>query len=507
MSIKYIYAPRKRSELINFNLSNNREIIENVLNHLFSENLKDFYVFQNYFEFTLHISTDAKILRKMGHSLSNDLGYSYHFRRKPERMYAIASRNDNYINIELLDFDLCKMDADALRKRIHRANMYKEVAGEWANRMSYVDIYSTQLTLEEFEKCFGEPWNPQNEGEECLYNVDLVHRRVEGRIDDQQKKDGFFVIEHLFTGDEHYMEYDDIVKIVQSHPCSQDKEILERIDNLISLEDKDILTVDPAELKTVLPEGTQSYTFTVHNVGQGLATSLARDNQCVFYFDYGMAYGRNKRTGPQQIDLSIAHQAVIVLSHIDEDHWCGYRVNANALQATWIIPKQKLEKKFKVLLGHIIYAGGRILFHKGIQYNNLEIGHIDHSNIQPSRQHRKKTLKHETGYAMYLHGNDEKGNDRYIVVSGDQDYDYQDSNNLRNINLLVACHHGGAYSWSTKVKPPAPANQNSLVVYSYGEGNSYGHPTRRMDYINNGWCTQFDTPGSMGYKETIDITL
>lgn len=115
------------------------------------------------------------------------------------------------------------------------------------------------------------------------------------------------------------------------------------------------------------------YTFTVHNVGQGLATSLAcADKDPFFYFDFGMAYGKNKHTLSMFFELLIDKEAVIVFSHVDKDHWFGYVRNGTALKATWIMPDQKDRNgklrwkwQFVKLLAAIRGNVGRILINEG----------------------------------------------------------------------------------------------------------------------------------------------
>lgn len=57
-----------------------------------------------------------------------------------------------------------------------------------------------------------------------------------------------------------------------------------------------------------------------------------------FYFDYGIVCRRNKFTLPYDVELPIAEGATILLSHVDEDNWCGYRINPDALKCRWMIP-------------------------------------------------------------------------------------------------------------------------------------------------------------------------
>ena len=263
--------------------------------------------------------------------------------------------------------------------------------------------------------------------------------------------------------------------------------------------------------KTEISHTMADYTFTVHNVGQALATSLEEKNkEPFFYFDYGIAYGPNKFTLPDDAKLPISENATILVSHMHEDHWCGFRINPKALKCKWIIPQQpkQLSKAYKKILasvrssgGHIVCAanGLNIVKVKGID-NCMVVGNAA-SAIKPSRVPKNA---HETGSALYIFGQNNHG-DYKISVSGDQEYDYQDNNYINDINLLVACHHGGDYSWSKKATVPKPNAFENEIVYSYGEDNTYNHHTKIGDYKNQGWNSEHHTAKHCDYS--IDLNL
>ena len=90
-------------------------------------------------------------------------------------------------------------------------------------------------------------------------------------------------------------------------------------------------------------------------------------------------------------------------------------------------------------------------------------------------------------------------------MSGDQDYDYQDDYYLSNVNLLVACHHGGEYSWSKETEIPGCNTHENKIVYSYGDGNKYNHPSHVAEYLESGWRVEHHTPIDGNYE--IDLKL
>ncbi|SFV01840.1 hypothetical protein [Butyrivibrio sp. INlla21] len=248
--------------------------------------------------------------------------------------------------------------------------------------------------------------------------------------------------------------------------------------------------------------GRVPYVFKVHNVGQGLATSLQK-RDCIpsLYFDYGT----NKGAVHPGLFLEVDEEkTIIALSHVHEDHWNAFRTNIRALRCTWLVPDQTGKCLYSSFLAAILILGGRFyIYGTNIDLHKAYIGHAG-STIDPTRAPNLKS-NHQDGYAMYIEGSTEEKEFYKIVVSGDQDYDYQDPVRYENPDTLVACHHGGEYCWSKKFAGIAPADDYSIVVYSYGAGNTYGHPSKTADYVGWGWNNEHRTEVNGTYS--IDIWL
>lgn len=244
--------------------------------------------------------------------------------------------------------------------------------------------------------------------------------------------------------------------------------------------------------------------FTVHNIGQGLATSLSEINKIPFlYFDYGMTADKNS-TNIKALPVD-CNNTVIILSHVHEDHWCAYRKNNMALNCTWYVPDQVGKGIYYQFLARISANNGKaILYKKGFTINNFEICHSTTSLIN-SKRNPKPTKTHETGYGMYITATtSDNEKPLKILVAGDQDYDYQNPQYLKDIDILVACHHGGSYCWSKKFAGITPASDSSTVIYSYGIGNKYKHPTKTSGYQNWGWLQEHYTAKDGDFTVTIN---
>lgn len=510
MAILYRYAPSNRN-LKPVNLLLYEQQITAVFDEMFGNNLKDIRVYETYFEFILECSVPLVFLQKMGRRLQHSLQFSFHFRRQVVEMYALVTKDDDFFSVTFLDRTVCELPPQALAERVRTSRSYREDAGEWANRVNYLTLYTAQLSKESFARLFPLAYIPDERSESgSLILVRLQHRRMEVRPQEESvfhlSSDSFFepffIFDHLYTGDRHYGEYADLARLVSCEPAHDDR-IAEHIYELLSLDGAHIPTVLPEQLSTWLPSGEQQYVFRVHNVGQGLATSLEYNGARILYFDFGIACRRNIKTLPPHVDLTIAEDGVIILSHTDEDHWCGFRKEPLGLSATWIIPRQHSKVLFSKAVAAILLNHGKVYYNPGhLHCHDLMVANAS-STLCPVR---KPSDFHQTGYAMYLHGKDPDGAPRNIAISGDQDYDYQPQAQLHGLHLLVACHHGGEYSWNSRCSLPSPANESSLIVYSYGVNNSYKHPSQTREYDLAGWRNRFDTPAG-DYLELITLSL
>lgn len=507
MAILYRFGPKGR-RLRSVNLLQYEQQITGIVDEVFGDNLKDVYVYKAYFDFTLERSVPFSSLQEMSWQLQRSLHYQFH--RLAVKMYALVTQEDDFFSVSFLDQTVCDLSPQALAERVRASRSYREDAGEWANLVNYLTLYTAQLSRKSFARFFRRCYslNGYFEGD-GLFLVRLQHRRMEARPQEEIYFSSgpfptpSFVFDHLYTADRNYGEYADFARLVSCEPARDDR-IAARIRELLSLEGAHIPPVPPALLSTRLPSGEHPYVFRVHNVGQGLATSLEYNKTRILYFDFGIAYGRNIKTLPPHVDLTIAEQGIIILSHTDEDHWCGFRKEPLGLSATWIIPRQRSKAPFSKAVAAILLNHGKVYYNNpnGLSCGNLIVAHAS-STLRPGRNPHDF---HQTGYAMYLSGKDPDGNSRNIAISGDQDYDYQPQAQLQELHLLVACHHGGKYSWSRRCSPPSPADNSGLVVYSYGVNNSYMHPSETRAYELAGWHNRFDTPAG-DYFEEITLSL
>lgn len=267
------------------------------------------------------------------------------------------------------------------------------------------------------------------------------------------------------------------------------------------------------------------YDFIVWNVGQGLATTICGkigEKKHNIFFDFGS----NKVKTIPKLKEEIEYAKMVFLSHVDRDHWRLIDEYEEINNCKWVVPyKQKgiIGLELRKRLAIINTIGGRVEYIK----DNIRFSDNNDINVYVSLD-KNQIHKHKTGIAMSLiYKNDEK--EIKILNSGDQEYHYisdglNNTKEFKDIDVLVASHHGGqydekdyrkgydcstyntcnmscenknkSYCWaygSYMDRIPKPKDSKSIVIYSAGNHRRYNHPSRKMDYRYIGWIKEHIT--------------
>jgi len=240
-------------------------------------------------------------------------------------------------------------------------------------------------------------------------------------------------------------------------------------------------------------QSTDKIKFTVHNVGQGLSTSLSKDDEPPFlFFDFGMGK-RNAFFEPSDITGHITPGKSIILSHIHRDHWNRLTTEKAAYKCCWYIPNQERMLQFGHKCAEIIKYGGSVdIITDSIHFAKGELL-CNKTSIQSPPSNANDS--HKTGFALRINAC-VSGKLEGIVVSGDQMYDYIDARLFDDLRILVATHHGGSYG-NGSVPQPMSAGENK-IVYSYGHENKYEHP-KTQPYCSS-WKNEHHTPYDGDYS-------
>lgn len=509
MAYIYRYQLKDKNFRKNTDLGYYKNYIKEQITQFFSNNLKDIRVSKDFFEFKLYESVKKVDLQLMGRKLKDISNinkiYKKGFIRMKQELYALVYPNEDNKQLTYAEF-IDALDIDNIEEFSERAKEYtinyikgKEnivseriIQDSKLQNIFYLDILTSLIDK---DKTFLN----ENITDICCFKISGYHRVIdEGDLNYKDKHE----LSNYLRFEEHDKNHNNWLKVVEYEKVKED--ILEKIKSNINFHIKESETVDAlSEIQS-----KDKILFTVHNVGQGLATSLSKDGEKFLYFDFGMSEGENHYTKPLNITANINKNSTIIFSHIHRDHWYRISVEPNAFVCNWYIPDQNKNISFTNKCANVIIEGGSVqILKKEVPFNGGILFCGNSSKYEPTREAKHK---HETGIGLRLECQDKESKDLNILIVGDQRYDYIDNRYLNNINILVASHHGGEYSRSRRksVKDDIPISKNedeSIIIYSYGLGdkgepNTHSHPSKTREYESQGWKNSYHTASSGDYE-------
>jgi len=233
-------------------------------------------------------------------------------------------------------------------------------------------------------------------------------------------------------------------------------------------------------------------TICVYNVGQGNCNALC-DSRCVpiLYFDFGGGIARNAKTYNKNMKFCFTYAPPIILSHWDFDHWASAlnaSKNNESYDMKWIVPRQKLGPNSLKHALNLNNKGNLLIFPNNINKIDINLGSILRGkgrSINDSGLNFVAKIKLDNGELTTL-------------FPGDCDYNHIHNISKYQFDGLVASHHGGHIP-TYKIKPK---NSNiNRIVYSYGNGNTYNHPSPNAEaqYSLLNWSSQYRLNSPAGH--------
>lgn len=204
----------------------------------------------------------------------------------------------------------------------------------------------------------------------------------------------------------------------------------------------------------------------VYDVGQGNANGLCDQNEMpLLYYDLGGGVKKHAFTFPKGLtDFCYAADPIVVLSHWDWDHWSSGTRFPSASARKWIVPNQWLGAVHATFAAGLHAAGNLLVWPAGT-------ASLSSRQITIRKCTARGKARNNTGLAVEVSG--PKG-EAPILLPGDARYSAVPGAIQRTYTSIVASHHGADMK-SNRV-PRGWSLPGARIVYSFGAGNSFGHP-------------------------------
>lgn len=264
---------------------------------------------------------------------------------------------------------------------------------------------------------------------------------------------------------------------------------------------KKLEKIDP-KLKGEIQKNDFCFDVNVYDVGQGNFNAVTDQTGIPFlYFDIGGGAYWNAHTyqPPNPRNLCLGNNPLIVLSHWDYDHWW----TLNKLIRNERIPENHNIKIIAPVqdLGAIQWRFYNLLIDNGFLVDlwpqNLNNPNFIKINECITIIKCNGPTKNNSGLAIIVKNQAQK-----ILLPADVSYEWIiEPENKSNLTGLVASHHGGKCTDYIELFP-TPKSHCNRIIYSYGNGNRYHHPSGHSIFKHEevGWTRTMVTPnGSVSF--------
>lgn len=246
-------------------------------------------------------------------------------------------------------------------------------------------------------------------------------------------------------------------------------------------------------LNSELPNVEASY-WAAYDVGQGSANGLLKSNgQVTLFHDIGCGVYRNASTRPPNLLLCNSHEAPIILSHWDTDHWAGARCFAPSsrpntfLHRTWIAPYDlTIGPKHIAFAASILSAGGKLILVQTEAIKTQSYTLTDGRILKLIRGSGDD--RNGAGIAMEILNFPE--NWQRWLLTGDVSYEHLTPHICESYLAMSVPHHGSRLDPSANVPFPVRTQGYARLIYSFGADNSFRHPKPDcvIEHERAGWA-------------------
>lgn len=243
-----------------------------------------------------------------------------------------------------------------------------------------------------------------------------------------------------------------------------------------------------AAMSTILKGVAQAASILVRDVGQANFISLCDDSgRAILHFDVGFPISFNRHTFPSVFDIERSEKPPIILSHWDWDHLHAAFHLPHLLDCPWIVPDQRLGPG-AARLARILAGKGNLLVCPTNARLRFLFGELVQSQGLPGDLN-------DSGLTVLV----TLTSRRSALLTGDADYAHLMHTKAKNVDHLVATHHGARFDAAVALVP-SPKSDRCALVISYGYRNVYRHPHAEAlrKHVRAGWTRYVTTAGRRG---------
>lgn len=244
-------------------------------------------------------------------------------------------------------------------------------------------------------------------------------------------------------------------------------ETADALNRLTSIDDVEDAEVDVIDTELRHNAGWNPEFIAVYNVGQGNSNAICNDQGSpLLYFDLGGGCYKNKGTYPSTLNFCMTYRPIIILSHWDTDHYESAKRNTAYQNGTWIVPRQRFGPAHQKFFLQLNSAGKALIWPATLGSRSFQWGTIKRCT------HPDPKKKNHSGLAMIASLSPVSNTIAEVLLPADAAYTYIPGHGT--CDGLVATHHGAEFD---ALNAPVPgAKGRNAIAYSFGAGNSYGHP-------------------------------
>ena len=255
-----------------------------------------------------------------------------------------------------------------------------------------------------------------------------------------------------------------------------------QLDAAFDMDDWPDATTD--ELEDALSNPCDIAQLVVFDIGQGSASALLCDcGRPTYYYDVGCGTLWNTATASASIRFCTCNDPTIILSHWDKDHWAGAAKWTPLQRLTWVAPRQSIGAKHSAFVSGMLAVGVNLLI---VPYGAPPLKFGNRQTCDLRRAVGPSSDRNQSGLVLVV---EDHGTQRGWLMTGDVAYNNIANPRPSDLAAVIVPHHG-ANMGAASIPPPASGSRYERLLFSFGPGNSYGHPTTSAVIVHAaaGWA-------------------